>query len=583
MKTFSYRIATMLLAVTVLLAFASPSRAGAQEANTFYGGWPYQVPPDGHFNTFATGGLLLGIYQVLMEPPLATYIWAEERYEPIIAESFGFDGDDTYTVTLKDGVTWSDGSPVTAADVVTTFNVAYLISLAVWDSLERVEAVDERTVSFSLSEPSLAAERLILTTRLRPASVYGDIAERAAEFVEIRAGSDDEGFSELLAELTEFRPERFVAAGPYLLEPQNVSDAQVRLVRNEGGLNADVVRFDEVVLWNGETETVTPLVAGGQLWYGTYAFPPATEASLVQGGIDIIRPPLYSGPALYFNHSVAPFDRPEVRRALAHAIDREENGFVSLGESGVAVEYMIGFSDNLASIFLSDEELDSLDSYDYDPDLAAQMLEEAGFSRGADGVWMDDAGTRMAFTLIFPAEFSDWAAAAENVTQALNDFGFQITARGVQFQQQQQDVYDSNFELAIRNWGTANPFPYLSYLEPYRRYNGQGELAGEGVGGGMRFDVNVSYSGGEINVLEETIASGQGLDTEAQSEIVERLARSFNELLPMIPLWERYGNNPLNRQFLEAPEDGDPIYNNAGVDQFMPYLILTGAVGPAGQ
>ena len=548
----------------------------------FYGGWPYQVPPDGHFNTFTTRAIQLGIYQNLMEPSLATYLWADAVYDGMLAEDFGFDDDGNYLVSLVDGVTWSDGSPLSAADVVTTFNISYLLSGAVWNSLERVEALDDNTVLFHLSTPSFAAERQILTFPIRPDSVYGDFGARAADVIAEGLGSGDEAFDELLSEVTEFRPEMFVASGPFQLLAENISDANVRLVRNETGLFADVVAFDEVVLWNGETETVTPLVLSGELWYGTYGFPPATEASFVNAGIDIIRGPLYTGPALYFNHSVGPFADPEVRRALAFAIDREENGFVSLGESGVAVELMMGFSDNLAPTYLSDELMDALEPYDYDPELAEEMLEALGFSRGSDGVWQDAEGQRMAFTLIFPAEFADWAAAAEHVSQVLNDFGFEITARGVQFQQHQQQVYDSDFELAIRNWGTSNPFPYLSYLEPFRRYNGLGELAGEGAGGGMRFDTLVTYSGGEVDLLELTIASSEGLDPQEQSAIIERLALAFNELLPIIPLWERYGNNPLNRDFVNAPAGDDPIFLNAGnADHFMPYLIMTGGVTPA--
>ncbi len=553
----------------------------AQDGSTFYGGWPYQLPPDGHFNSFSVGGIILGPYQNLMEPSLATYVWSAGEYEPMLAESFDFDEDNNYVVTLKDGLTWSDGTPLTADDVVTTFNVGYLLNFTVWDSLDSVEKVDDRTVKFNLSTPSFAAQREILTQYIRPNSVYGDIAQRAATLVDEGVASGDAAFDDLLTELTEFRPEQYVAIGPYQLLSENVSDAQVRLVKNDGGLNADTVRFDNVVLWNGETEAVTPLVTSGDLWYGTYGFPPATEAAFVDAGLDIVRGPSYSGPALYFNYTVEPFADPQVRKALAHAIDREENGFVSLGESGVAVEYMAGLSDNLLPLYLSEDTLDGLETYDYDPELAASMLEDLGFTKGSDGVWTDADGNRMAFELIFPAEFADWAAAAENAAQALNDFGFDITARGVQFQQQQQEVYDGNFELAIRNWGIANPFPYQSYLQPYQRYNGQGELAGEGVGGGMRFDTNVSYSGGDLDVLETTIASSQGLDAEEQAGLIEQLAVSFNELLPAIPLWERYGNNPLNRTFLDAPAGDDPIYNNAGnADHFMPYLILTGQIGP---
>jgi len=575
------RLILFLISLMLSLAFGVVQ---AQDETTIYIAWPYQVPPDGHFNSFASGVINLGgnTYQDLMEPPFAVYKWAEGTYEGMLAESFDFDEDNNYVITLKSGVTWSDGTTVTAQDVVTTFYTGYLIGMPAWSYIESVEALDDTTALFVMGSPSPLAEYRILTTQIRPTSVYGDFAERAQPFVEAGTKAGDADFDALLTELTEFRPEQYVSAGPYVLLPENVSDANVVLVKNEGGLNADVVRFDRAIVWNGETEAVTPLVSNGDLWYATHGFPPATEAAFIEQGLDIIRGPGYSGPALYVNHSVEPLNRPEVRQALAYAIDREQNGFVSLGESGIASECMCGFSDNLTSLWLSEETLDSLNTYDYDPDAGAEILEGIGFTRGDDGVWVDDQGNRMAFELIFPAEFLDWAAAAENVTQQLNDFGFEITARGVQFQQQQQDVYDSNFQLAIRNWGIGSPFPGQSYLEPYNRYNGQGELAGEGVGGGMRFDVNVTYSGGSINVYDLSVQSGEGLDIDAQRGIVEQLAVSYNELLPAIPLWERYGNNPLNREFLNAPAGDDPIYNNAGADHFMPYLIMTGGIGPAG-
>lgn len=575
----NFRVLSVI--VVLLLAGLSLLPTAAQEPTSIYVGWPYTLPPDGHFNTFASGPINLGIYQDLMEPPLAIYQWAAGEYEGLLADTVGFDEDNNYVVTLKPGLTWSDGSAVTSADVVATFNTFYLLGATVWQSMDSVEAVDDSTVKFNLSAPSFAAERLIVTVNIRPASVYGTFSERVAPLIAERATTGNADFDALLTELTAFRPEALISAGPYVLDVASISDANVTLVKNEGGLGSDTALFDQVVVWNGETEAVTPLVANGELWYGTYGFPPATEASFIEGGIDILRGPSYNGPAIYVNHSVYPFNRVEVRQAIAHAVDRDQNGFVSLGESGVAVEYMMGFSDNLAELWLSEETLDSLNTYDYDVEGAAALLEGIGFTMGDDGVWIDDQGNRMAFELIFPAEFLDWAAAAENATQALNDFGFEITARGVTFQQQQQDVYDSNFQLAIRNWGTGSPFPGNSFLEPYNRYNGQGELAGEGIGGGMRFEPAVTYSGGDINVLDLSYASLEGLDVDAQKAIVEQLAVSFNELLPAIPLWERYGNNPLNRTFLDAPANEDPIYLNAGVDHFMPYLIITGGVGPA--
>lgn len=562
-----------LLILIVSLFLAIP--AFAQTINV---AWPYQLPPDGHFNTYASGRISLGIYQDLMEPPLAVYMWAEGAYSGISAESFGFDSDGNYTVTLVSGATWSDGSPVSSADLVATFNTGYLIGWSVWDNLESVEVVDDLTAKFTLGEPSLATERLILVENLRPASIYGEFSSQAMELMASGAESDSDEFTAALEGLTSFRPDSLVSGGPFMIS--DVDDARVLLSKNEGGIGSATVAFDEAVVWNGETETVFPLLQDGQLWYATHGFAPAQEEAHISKGLDIIRNPYYNGPAIYFNHSIAALSDPVLRQAIAHVVDREENGFVSLGESGVAVEYMAGMSDNLIGTYVSQDVLDSLNTYDFNPEGATELLESNGYSKGSDGVWINPAGDRLAFELTFPAEFADWSAAAENAAQALNEFGIEITARGVQFQQHVQEVYDSNFELAIRNWGTGSPFAYQSYLEAYRRYNGAGELGGEGAGGGMKFDPNVSFSGGDVNLLDLTVQSGEGNDSEAISAAVTQLAVAYNELLPAVPLWERYGNNPINRTALNAPEGLDPVYLNAGADHFMPYMILTGMITP---
>src|SRR5688500_19704462 len=104
------------------------------------------------------------------------------------------------------------------------------------------------------------------------------------------------------------------------------------------GLSADVDKFESVRVWNGETEQVTPLVANEELWYITHGIPPTTEEAFAAQGITIVRAAMNSGPAIYFNHTVYPLNVPEVRQAMAYVIDREQNGFVSLGESGVGVE-----------------------------------------------------------------------------------------------------------------------------------------------------------------------------------------------------------------------------------------------------
>ena len=577
------RTSTRLLSILLVLLLAALSLAPmtAQDEAVLNVAWPYSVPPTGHFNTFAANGMLMGSYSDLFIPPLAVLIWADNVYEGMAAESFGFDEDGNYVITLKSGYTWSDGSPISADDLVATFNLFRLRGDAVWSTLTGIEKVDDQTVKFLMDEPSSLAERQILIQGLRPYSTYGDLADRAAELFASGATNEDEAWSSLLTELTEFRPEEYVSGGPYVMDTDSISEASVSASHNPGGIGGDVVNFTSVVLWNGETEVVTPLVANEELWYITHGIPPTTEQAFTDQGIDILRTGMFSGPAIYVNYDVYPLNLTEVRQAMAYVIDREQNGFVSLGESGVAVELMTGMSDALADIWLSEETIDSLNTYPVDHAAAEELLTGIGFSRGDDGIWVDDQGNPLAFEMTFPQEYADWSAAAENAVAQLNEFGFDITGRGVQFQQHEQDVYDSNFEMAIRNWGIGDPIPSLSYLQPYDRWNGQGELAGQ-AGGGMNFDTNVTYSGGDVDVRELAIQSGQGTDTEAQAELVDQLAVSFNELLPAIPLWERFTNNALNRNYLDAPSFDDPIYiNDTTPDFWMTYAIMTGILGPA--
>ena len=120
------------------------------------------------------------------------------------------------------------------------------------------------------------------------------------------------------------------------------------MVKNAGGYAADKVQFDRLVLYNGETPDVTPLVLAGDIDYATHGFPPATEKAFVDLGMRIIRAPLFTGPALLMHwEKAAAFQDPRLRRAVAHAVNREENARVALGDSAKAHVSMTGMSDIL--------------------------------------------------------------------------------------------------------------------------------------------------------------------------------------------------------------------------------------------
>src|SRR5713226_1237571 len=97
----------------------SPSGTPRRPGGEFHGAFPWDAPPKGHYNYFATGAILSGSpYADLFIPPLALYRWAEGRWDYLLAESAGPNADG-YEVKLRSGIKWSDGAPFTAKDVAT--------------------------------------------------------------------------------------------------------------------------------------------------------------------------------------------------------------------------------------------------------------------------------------------------------------------------------------------------------------------------------------------------------------------------------------------------------------------------------
>ena len=76
------------------------------------------------------------------------------------------------------------------------------------------------------------------------------------------------------------------------------------------------------------------------------------------------------------------------------------------------------------------------------------------------------------------------------------------------------------------------------------------------------------------------VDSALGLAEAEQKAAVAQVAIVFNDLLPLVPLWERYGNNPaLDVRVTGYPADGDPIYKNAVYgDNFVVLMIQDGTL-----
>jgi peptide/nickel transport system substrate-binding protein len=561
---------------TPAAAPAAPSSGGKE----YHGAFPYQVPPTGHLNSFVTNGIPngLSIYWDLLELPGARYYWAEDKWLPLAAAKWEFQPPDKFVLTVNTNIKWSDGTPFTSKDVVATYNVGRLFKWTEFQYVDTVKAIDDATVEFHMSNPSTVIGRYVLTQHYRSAATYGAIADEVQKLVDSGATSDSDQWKALVQKATDFRPDKLIVDGPFSLDMNSITEAQLSMVKNPTGYLGDKMQFDKIVLYNGETPTVTPLVLAGDVDYATHGFPTATEKQYMDMGIRITRAPTYSGPALFFNHDVYPFGKVEFRQALAYAINRDENGTVSLGKSGKAMQYMAGFSDLLVPLWLSQDQIGKLNTYAYDTKKAEDLLTGIGFKKGSDGIWLDDKGNQLAFELSVPAEFADWSAAAENLAEQLTKFGVKTTVRGVNFQQLPTDVGQGKFQMAIQGWGAGNPHPNFSFVQDLFTLNYIGNTQGKG----MDFPMKQTLDGKEIDLQKVVVDSAVGLDQAAQKANVATAAQVFNQLLPIIPLWERYGNSPLlDTRVTGAPDDSAPIWKNALYgDNPIVVMLLDGTLKP---
>jgi peptide/nickel transport system substrate-binding protein len=557
-------------------------------AKEFHTAWPWSPLPQGHFN------LMQGVVNAIFAPPniyadliiqpMAMYYWASKEWLPLLATEWSFENGDTFRVKLREGAKWSDGNEITANDVLATFSCARLMAVTVWDYIDEVTAVDEYTVDFHMNVPSTVVQRYVLRFNTLSAVHYGEWAAKADELFGSGKTLDDPEGRQLLDQFVKFRPDNVIASGPFMFDVNSFTVSQNTLLKNEQCWNANDVKFDRIINYQGETSDITPVVLSKDVDYATHGFPPATVQQFLETPeIRVLRPPTYNGNCLYINYNTLGdvFGDKRVRQALAHAINREQNGTIALGDSGVAIKYMSGMSDIMIPEWLSEEDIASLNQYEYDVEKAATLLEEVGWTKGGE-TWKTPDGADAAWEIVFPAEFVDSAGCALDIVEQLGTFGIRLEPRAITYTQLDPDFDQGKFDLLVELWGaTENPHPHFAFAHDLFDHN---TLAIRNGGKGYGYPlVQQTDALGEVDLEQLVIDSALGLDEEAQKANVGQIARAFNELLPAIPMYERYGANPAVEgvRVKAWPAEDDPILKNSPYGDGIPTMLLyTGKLEP---
>ena len=421
---------------------------------------------------------------------------------PLLATSWiGADDGLSFTVKLREGVTFHDGQPFTSADVafsaMEVWKPLQNLGRVVFADLVAVDTPDERTAVLRFSRPTpaqLIENAMPALTAVLPRHLYEgtDIAANPANLQPVGTGP----FT-----FAEHRPGEFY-----------------RLARNEAYWDAGHPYLDEIVfrVLPDASSKAAALETGEIDLVAFSAVPLADLARLASvDGIAVVTAG-YEGitydVTVEFNHRNGVLANVDVRRAIAHAIDAQFiSEVVFVGYANPAT----GLVPKSATEFFTDD----VATYPFDPARAEALLDAAGFPRGEDG-------TRFALRLRPAPWFDETRAVGDYVAQALTAIGISISIETADPAGHIAAVYtDHDFDLAIGSPVYRND-PAISTTVLY-----QG-----GLPSGVPFSNQYGYASEQMDGL---IAAGATeLDKAARVDIYKDMQRLAAEELPVLPLVE---------------------------------------------
>jgi peptide/nickel transport system substrate-binding protein len=567
MKRFTWLMS--LAAVSILLAACggSSSKTSSTAAtggttvggklvidNVYGGTWTCQ------FNPFNPSVLGPGITFAPVYEPLqfVNILKSSNPPVPMLATSSRWaNGFKTLTFTIRNGVTWSDGKPFSAADVAYTFNAMKsdkAIDLnALWKAdggpLTNVAVKGTNEVVFTFDAPSQPIFYFVADqTPIVPQHLWSTLNQ---------------------SKLSSYGDSHPVGTGPY--EVSSCSPQNIKYVPNphywQSTPGHPVPRIKEVdyPAFLSNTPGNLYLAQGQAQWGGQYIpnvqsfyiakdpshrhvwFPPVLNVALV---------PNLTNPLL---------SKLAVRQAIAYALDKAT--IARLGEGGE--QQPANQTGVITPTFQSWVDT-SLPQPSYDPAKAEQILKSAGFTKGSDGVYKDSAGNRLAFTIKTIAGYSDWDASLQIIAQELKAVGISVTVQDENSTPYTSDLQNGHFQLAYAGSGgpAASPGP-----SPY--YELRGWLFSGNIG-----STNYSrYKSGAADALFNQYAAAS---QSQQVQIVHQIQKMMVDDIPLIPTtegvdWYQYDTSKIGGWPTQSNQYAQPSpYSFPDNGQVLTHLYPTG-------
>lgn len=501
-----------------------------------------------NFNPFASDNrwpTAAGIYE-----PMFIYNIATGKIEPWLATEWAWNSDNTeLTFTIRDGVKWSDGEAFSSKDVAYTLNLMKdneklqgngRAAMRFIDSV----AADGNKVVVKFKEVSTIAMYDIGHQMIVPEHIWSKIADPVTFTNEnpVATGPFTEiiRFQDQIWELGK-NPNYWQAGKPYI-------DG----IRQPAYPSNDAANLATI---NGENDLASNFIPDVENTYvakdpenNHYWFPPVNAPVM-----------------LLLNTTKAPFNDPNVRKAISMGFDRQQITEIATYSYNSPSD-ATGLPDSFAD-WKNPEAVAAGDWVNFDVEKANKMLDEAGLTRGADGIRVLPDGTPMTYDINVVSGWTDWVTADQIIAESLKEIGINATTRTYDFSAWFDKVQKGEFDMSI-GWSNNAPTP----LQFYRGLM-SGETADTPIGE-ANGDNWHRYGNPKVDELYSQFVKTS--DPAEQKKIMNEIQMIFVQEAPAIPImpniyWGEYNT----KRFTGFPTAENPYVLLSSFAQPDRLILLT--------
>ncbi len=437
------------------------------------------------------------------------------EFTPFLAESGEWVDADTYQLTLREGLTWSDGEALTADDVAFTIELAQdyasLFWAPMWNYLTEIVVDGDTGLTFEFTDPLYQEfANNLYNIPIAPEHVWADKTEE-----DVTAGLN----------------ENPVGSGAYLYEAHS-EDRNV-WIRNENWWGIDVFGLPApkriVDIRTSSNNAALGMVLKGELDLSNN-YLPGVAALADQGYVDTYfadAPYMLAAntAVLFLNLNKAPMDDAEFRRALAYAINTDDIVEVAYANL-VAAASPSGLLPALEKFI--DEDLMASEGWYFDTDKAKSILAAAGYADvDGDGFVEAPDGSAIALEVTCPAGWSDWMAAIAVISDSAKAAGMNIEDVTPDYNVWNDSLTQGTFDMTLNNWAGLSNTPWtlynLLFNEPIQEIMGSGNFG--------RYDNQEAFD------LVDALAAVPVDDIAGMQAVCSDIQQIMVDDVPMIPLW----------------------------------------------